>query len=102
MNFGKNNKQKYMLLEVFKYHNQQMATLINLEYAAGTLERYETSYRHTQSFLKWKYKLDDIDISKLNYEFISEYEFWLKSVRKCGRNTTMKYLVNFKKLSCGA
>jgi hypothetical protein len=91
-----------MLLEVFKYHNQQMATLINLEYAAGTLERYETSYRHSQSFLKWKYKLDDIDINKLNYEFISEYEFWLKSVRKCGRNTTMKYLANFKKLSCGA
>ena len=95
---GKNNKQKHMLLEVFKYHNQQMAILINREYAAGTLERYETSYKHTQSFLKWKYKIDDIEINKLNYEFISEYEFWLKSVRKCGHNTTMKYLANFKKI----
>ena len=75
-----------------------MATLINREYAAGTLERYETSYRHTQSFLKWKYKLDDIEINKLNYEFISEYEFSLKSVSKCGHNTTMKYLSNFKKI----
>ena len=95
---GKDNKQKHMLLEVFKYHNQQMAALINREYSLGTLERYETSYRHTQSFLKWKYKLDDIEINKLNYEFISEYEFWLKSVRKCGHNTTMKYLANFKKI----
>ena len=48
--------------------------------------------------MKWKYKIADVDIDKLNYEFISEYEFWLKSVRKCGHNTTMKYLANFKKI----
>jgi hypothetical protein len=95
---GKNNKQKYMLLEVFKYHNGQMAALVNQEYAPGTLDRYKTSYRHTESFLNWKYKLHDIEINKLNYEFITEYEFWLKSIRKCGHNTTMKYLANFKKI----
>jgi site-specific recombinase XerD len=85
-------------MEVFKYHNNQMAALLGQEYAPGTLERYETSYRHTQSFLQWKYKLADIDITKLNFEFISEYEFWLKSIRKCNHNTTMKYLSNFKKI----
>ena len=95
---GKDTRKKYMVLEVFKYHNDQMAALVNQEYAAGTLDRYETSYRHTESFLKWKYKLNDIEIDKLNYEFITEYEFWLKSIRKCGHNTTMKYLSNFKKI----
>ena len=95
---GKNNKQKHMLLEVYRYHNTQMAALVNQEYAPGTLDRYETSYRHTESFLKWKYKVNDIEIDKLNYEFITEYEFWLKSIRKCGHNTTMKYLSNFKKI----
>ncbi len=95
---GKNKNQKYMLLEVFKYHNTQMAALVNNEYAPGTLDRYQTSYRHTESFLKWKYKLNDIEIHNLNYEFITEYEFWLKSIRKCGHNTTMKYLANFKKI----
>jgi hypothetical protein len=85
-------------MEVFKYHNNQMAALVVQEYAPGTLERYETSYRYTQSFLQWKYKLTGIDITKLNFEFISEYEFWLKSIRKCNHNTTMKYLSNFKKM----
>jgi hypothetical protein len=94
----KSDKPKHMLMEVFKYHNNQMAALLGQEYAPGTLERYETSYRHTQSFLQWKYKLADIDITKLNFEFISEYEFWLKSIRKCNHNTTMKYLSNFKKI----
>ena len=68
----KNTKKKYMLLDVFKYHNEQMAALVNREYAPGTLDRYETSYRHTESFLKWKFKLNDIEIDKLNYEFITE------------------------------
>jgi hypothetical protein len=94
----KSDKAKHMLMEVFKYHNNQMAALVVQEYAPGTLERYETSYRYTQSFLQWKYKLTGIDITKLNFEFISEYEFWLKSIRKCNHNTTMKYLSNFKKM----
>lgn len=89
---------KYMLMEVFKHHNDQMAALVGIEYAPGTLERYTTSYNHTRSFLEWKYQVSDMDITKLNYEFISEYEFWLKSVRKCDHNTTMKYLSNFRKI----
>jgi len=95
---GKDQKQKHMLLELFQLHNDQMEALVNKEYAPGTLERYKTSYKHTQSFLKWKYQLQDIEVTKLNYEFISEYAFWLKSVRKCNHNTTMKYLANFKKI----
>ncbi|MBO9562702.1 MAG: phage integrase SAM-like domain-containing protein [Niastella sp.] len=75
-----------------------MAALVGNEYSAGTLERYETSMRHTRSFLQWKYKVDDMDITQLNYEFISEYEFWLKSVRKCSHNPAMKYLSNFRKI----
>ena len=53
---------------------------------------------YTLTFLQWKYKVDDIDISKLDYEFISEYEFWIKSVRKCNHNSTIKYLTNFRKV----
>jgi hypothetical protein len=39
-----------------------------------------------------------MDITKLNYEFIHDFEFYLKSVRKCGHNTAIKYLSNFKKI----
>jgi hypothetical protein len=91
-------KPRHLLLHIFRYHNEQMKALVGREYAAGTLERYETSLKHTQSFMKWKYGVEDMDITKLNYEFLSEYEFWLKSVRKCGHNSTMKYLSNFRKI----
>jgi site-specific recombinase XerD len=87
-----------MLMEIFQHHNDQVAALVGKEYAPGTLQRYITSLKHTRSFLEWKYKVSDIDIRKLDYEFITEYEFWLKSVRKCDHNTTMKYLANFRKI----
>ena len=87
-----------MLIEIFQQHNDQVVELIGKDFAPGTVERYKTSLSHTRSFMQWKYKISDIDIRKLNYEFISGYEFWLKSVRRCNHNSTMKYLANFKKI----
>ena len=68
------------------------------DFAPGTLERYKTSYDHTKSFMEWKYGVSDLDIKKLDYEFVSQYEFWLKSVRNCNHNTSIKYISNFRKI----
>jgi integrase-like protein/Arm domain-containing DNA-binding protein len=87
-----------MILEVFKDHNYKVEKLVGKDFAAGTLERYKTALEHTKRFIEWKYNADDLSISKLNYEFITEYEFWLKSFRNCSHNTTVKYLTNFKKI----
>ena len=95
---GKSLDKPRMLMEIFDQHNKQMAQLVNKEFSPLTMERYETSYRHTQSFIQWKYKKDDIDIKEMKFEFIADYEFWLKTVRKCEHNTTVKYLSNFKKI----
>jgi site-specific recombinase XerD len=86
-----------MILEVFQKHNDQVATLVPQEYSPGTLDLFKRTLNHTRSFIQWKYRVDDLDIRKLNYEFISQYAFWLKSVRKCQHNSAMKYLTYFKK-----
>lgn len=91
-------EHKHMLMQIFQHHNDQVAELVGHEYSAATLERYKTSFKHTLSFLQWRYKVADIDIDQLDYEFITEYEFWLKSTRKCDHNTTIKYLSNFRKI----
>src|SRR4051812_24650115 len=92
------NVEKYMVLQIFTRHNEQMAALVPKEYAPGTLDRYKTSLRHTKAFIWWKYKQEDVELSKLDYEFIEDYHFWLKSVRKCGHNSAIKYLANFRKI----
>ncbi len=91
-------KNQRMLLEIFQYHNDQFKALIGKGVALGTWKRYETSLAHTRAFIFWKFKKYDMVISKICYDFITDYEFWLKSVRNCNHNTTMKYLANFKKI----
>lgn len=95
---GISTQRPRMLMEIFEQHNEQMKALVDHEFSPLTLQRYITSKKHTQEFMKWKYNKDDIDIKKLRYEFITDYEFWLKSERKCDHNTSMKYLSNFKKI----
>ena len=51
------NRYRRMLMEIFQHHNDQMKVLVGKEYAAGTLQRYETSYRHTKSFIESRYKV---------------------------------------------
>lgn len=87
-----------MIIEVFQQHNDQMNSLVGQEYAVLTAKRYATALQHTHEFISWKFGVNDIEINKLNYEFISDFEFYLKSVRKCGHNSAIKYLSNFKKI----
>jgi integrase len=94
---GKSEKSR-MLISLFKDHNKKVSALVGDEYAAGTLERYETSLRHTRSFLEWQYKVSDIDIKQIDHDFITNYEFYLRSERKCANNSAIKYIKNFGKI----
>lgn len=90
--------RKRMLIPIFKDHNKKVKELVGKEFAAGTLERYETSLKHTVEFLEWKYQVSDIDITKIDHAFITDYEFFLRSVRNCNNNTAVKYIKNFNKI----
>jgi len=91
-------KRSHMIVGIFQQHNDEIKALIGKDYAAATLVRYETSLKHTVDFIKWKYKVSDIDIRKIDHEFITSYEFYLKSVCNCCQNTTSKYIKNFGKI----
>jgi site-specific recombinase XerD len=91
-------ERKRMLVPIFEDHNNRMKALVGKEYAQGTLDRYTTSLRHTISFLQWKFKISDIELNKIDHAFVTDYEFWLRSVRNCANNTAVKYIKNFNKI----
>ena len=94
---GKKERER-MLVPIFQEHNRKIKELVGQEYAPGTLERYETSLKHTKDFIFWKYNITDINIEKIDHSFITEYEFYLRSERKCANNTAVKYIKNFHKI----
>jgi site-specific recombinase XerD len=95
--FGIKERER-LLIPIFTEHNRKIKELVGSEYAPGTLERYETSLKHTKDFLQWKYKVSDINIEKIDHAFITEYEFYLRTERKCANNTAVKYIKNFHKI----
>jgi len=92
-------KRSHMIVGIFQQHNDEIKVLIGKEYAAATLVRYETSIKHTVDFIKWEYKVSDINIRKIDHEFITSYEFYLKRSCNYCQNTTSKYIKNFGKIS---
>ncbi|WP_404986356.1 site-specific integrase [Chryseobacterium sp. M5] len=92
------DERKITLVDAFKDHNDQIKELIGKGFAHGTWQRYETSLRHTQQFMKWKYNISDIYVSEITPLFVTDYEFFLKTVRNCANNSAVKYIKNFQKI----
>ncbi|MDA3929008.1 MAG: site-specific integrase [Prolixibacteraceae bacterium] len=86
------------MIEYYQEHNERMKSLIGIDITAATLEHHVTSMKHVNDFIRMRFKNDDLDFSKVDYSFITDYEHYLKVVRKCNHNTTMKYIKNFDKI----
>ncbi|MCE7070517.1 site-specific integrase [Dyadobacter sp. CY327] len=87
-----------MIMEIFKEHNHEMQALIGKDFTRSTYNRYEAAFRNVKEFLLFKYMVSDVSLDKLDYSLISAYAFYLKGKRNISHNTTMKYLVYFKKI----
>jgi Site-specific recombinase XerD len=96
---GRDKPTRHTLVEVFQEHNEKCKALAGIDMSPATVERYETCLRHTIDFMQYTYKKDDIFLDEMSRQFIEDYEFYMKTVRKCSHNTTTKYLKNFKKIT---
>ena len=92
------HQRERMLIPIYQNHNDKIKELIGNGYAYGTLERFKISLKHLQEFILWKYNISDISINKIDYAFVTEFEFYLRSVKKCNNNTAVKYVRNFRKI----
>ena len=92
------HQRERMLIPIYQNHNDKIEELIGNGYAYGTLERFKISLKHIEEFIFWKYSLSDISINKIDYAFVTEFEFYLRSVKKCNNNTAVKYVRNFRKI----
>ena len=91
-------KNHRTLMVVFQDHNDKMKELVGKKYAHGTLQRFQVTLNHIQGFLLWKYNDTDILLNKIDHAFITELEFYLRSVKNCANNTAVKYIRNFRKI----
>ncbi|MBI5538933.1 MAG: site-specific integrase [Bacteroidia bacterium] len=92
------NTDDKTIVPIFKDHNESVKKLIGKDFAKATSQRYETCLLHLKNYIKQKYNEEDIFLKKINPDFISGFELYLKTTRNCNHNTTVKYIRNFKKI----
>ena len=92
-------EEQRSLLEVFRYHNDEMKGLIGKGIASGTHKRYLVAVGKIERFLKSKYKKSDILLGDLKYKFIADFEYFLKTTDNLEHNTCIRYLKILKKIA---
>jgi site-specific recombinase XerD len=89
-----------MLVEEIKTHVAKIHAKIGLVdgYALATYKRFKTTLAHTQNFISYKYGQADINIKNLDYCFVADFYDYLRTVKRCSNNSTVKYLSGVKKI----
>ena len=95
---GETKHKSKMVLEVFKDHNEQMDRLSEKNISTSTAKRYWTCYNHVEQFIKETFNTDDFRLKDIDHQFITKYEYFLKTRRECNHNSALKYVNNFKKI----
>jgi len=80
------------ILKIFAEHNDKLGELINIDYSKSTITKYNTTLKHLRSFILFKYKKTDLEVTKINNLFVTDFEIYLKKQKDCSLNTTMKYI----------
>ena len=88
------------LRELIAYHHGNMAYVLK----RGTMKNYYTTEKYLYRFLLKKRKVKDIYLKQLNYEFVTDFEHFLRNYRNpkkqlmLSNNGVMKHLERFKKI----
>lgn len=86
--------------DLVKYHNDQGIALLS----PGTMRHYHVTQRYLVKFFQEQYKSADIELSKLDYKFIADFERFLYAhkpkdhQRKMDTNGVLKHLIRLKKM----
>ena len=97
--YGK-NEDEYTLCKLMKYHNVDMKEALSW----GTMKNYYTTQKYLEKFLKRRKQKADIFIKYINYKFVTDFEYYLKTYKpldhqkRLGNNGVMKHMERFRKM----
>ena len=95
---GKFVKAYVNLINLHTKYNEKVAGLVGIDYRKSTLVRYNTSLKHLKNFILYQYKAEDYSLKKINHEFVTGYDYYLKVVCRMQHNSAVKYHKNLKRV----
>lgn len=96
---GEDEVQNSLML-LIRYHETSSKNILK----KGTLKNYGATEKYVQKFLNYKYHTDDILLSELNYQFITQLELFLRTTtplnesNSLNNNGVMKHMERLRKI----
>jgi len=87
------------IINVFNQHNENMKSLIGIQYSFGSYKNYITTIKHLKNYIKKIYNANDISLTQINYNFIYNFSQFILLNTECSHNGMMKHIQRFKKIT---
>jgi len=86
------------VLEVFLLHNKRIEKLVGRDIKQVTYSKYLETGLHLKDFIKWKFKVKDIEFQDLKFTFLDEFDYYLKTEKNFQQSTINKAIQRFRKV----
>jgi len=92
------DKDAKTLLQAFYSHNKQLEQRVGTDVSRSTFVKYQTIKSKITSYLTEELTRTDILLKELDYQFIMQFELYLKNKEKVSHNTSMRYIKFVKRV----
>lgn len=96
--FGKNEDLR-TVLRTMKEEIAAMEKVVNIDYAPVTINRYKNVLKRLAQAIPSFYQKEDITFYELSPEFIKAFDIYLKTDAQLCRNTVVRYMKCFKRIT---
>lgn len=86
------------LLRLYARHNENFAKQVGKTRALGTYNKYCQVYNHLVKFIKMKYRRNDLSLRELNYQFVQDFDLYLRTEIGCNPTTVWVYMMPLKRM----
>ncbi|MTI32893.1 site-specific integrase [Xanthovirga aplysinae] len=91
--------RQHSIVTLMEDYTQRVKAQVGTTYTEGTYRKYKTSLSHLREFIDNFYKVEDIPLKKLTYQFIADFEYWLKSDKRNAHNAALKHIERVRKIT---
>ena len=84
------------ILELFARHNDEFAASVGYGRTRSTYDRYRVVYRHLESYIRQKYRKEDVPLAGIRASFIGGIATWLRMERRLAPNSVWGYMIALK------
>ena len=95
---GRTLAKEYGLIEYFEIYLARLEKLVAIEIKQSTWDKFDYIKDDVSEFIQSHYNKSDIKLKDLNFNFISEFEYYSKTNLKHQQITINKSLQRFKKV----